>query len=67
MSERDGVKVARTLRDAISRLDLRPGVLLDEAELGDSPKPSANADASLKQSRRKMSPRQMQLPWSTIN
>ena len=35
MSERDGVKVARTLRDAILRLDLRPGVLLDEAELGD--------------------------------
>lgn len=35
MSERDGVKVARTLRDAILRLELRPGVLLDEAELGD--------------------------------
>ncbi|WP_417209541.1 GntR family transcriptional regulator [Antarctobacter sp.] len=34
MSERDGVKVAKMLRDSILRLDLRPGVILDEAELG---------------------------------
>lgn len=35
MSERDGSKVARTLRESILRLDLRPGELLDEAELAD--------------------------------
>lgn len=34
MAERDGAKVAQILRDAILRLDLRPGVLLDEADLG---------------------------------
>jgi len=31
--ERDGTKVARQLRDAILRLELRPGAVLDEAEL----------------------------------
>lgn len=35
MTERDGSKVARTLREAILRLELRPGVLLDEAELAE--------------------------------
>ncbi|SIS90296.1 GntR family transcriptional regulator [Paracoccus saliphilus] len=34
MSERDGVKVAKLLRNSILRLELRPGVILDEAELG---------------------------------
>lgn len=34
MSERDGVKVAQRLRESILRLELRPGVILDEAELG---------------------------------
>lgn len=34
MLERDGVKVAKLLRDSIVRLELRPGVILDEAELG---------------------------------
>ncbi|MEI4488429.1 GntR family transcriptional regulator [Frigidibacter sp. MR17.14] len=34
MSERDGEKVAALLREAILRLDLRPGVILDEAEVG---------------------------------
>lgn len=40
MSERDGAKVARILRDGILRLELRPGVLLDEAELAESLKVS---------------------------
>ena len=35
MTERDGLKVARILREAILRLELRPGVLLDEAELAE--------------------------------
>lgn len=35
MTERDGAKVARTLREAILRLELRPGVILDEAELAE--------------------------------
>lgn len=35
MSERDGEKVAQTLRDSILRLDLRPGEILDEAELAE--------------------------------
>lgn len=34
MSERDGDKVAQILRDSILRLELRPGAILDEAELG---------------------------------
>lgn len=34
MSERDGEKVAKQLRDSILRLELRPGVILDEADLG---------------------------------
>lgn len=34
MSERDGAKVAKLLRASILRLELRPGVILDEAELG---------------------------------
>lgn len=33
MSERDGPKVAQHLRDSILRMDLRPGAILDEAEL----------------------------------
>lgn len=33
MSERDGEKVAKLLRDSILRLELRPGVILDETEL----------------------------------
>lgn len=35
MSERDGAKVIQILRDSILRLDLRPGVILDEAELAE--------------------------------
>ena len=35
MTERDGSKVARVLREAILRLELRPGTLLDEAELAE--------------------------------
>ena len=35
MTERDGSKVSRVLREAILRLELRPGTLLDEAELAE--------------------------------
>ena len=31
--ERDGSKVARQIREAILRLELRPGAVLDEADL----------------------------------
>ncbi|MCC6303569.1 MAG: GntR family transcriptional regulator [Rhodobacteraceae bacterium] len=33
MTERDGAKVTQVLRDAILKLDLRPGVILDEIEV----------------------------------
>lgn len=33
MSERDGSKVTQILRDAILKLDLRPGAILDEADV----------------------------------
>lgn len=33
MSERDGIKIARQLRDSILRLELRPGEGLDEADV----------------------------------
>lgn len=33
MTERDGPKVAQRLRDSILRMELRPGAILDEAEL----------------------------------
>lgn len=33
VDERDGQKVARKIRDAILRLELRPGLVLDEADL----------------------------------
>lgn len=33
MTERDGPKFARMLRDSILRMELRPGAILDEAEL----------------------------------
>ena len=33
MSERDGLKIAQRLRDSILRMELRPGMILDEAEL----------------------------------
>lgn len=33
MSERDGAKVTQILRDSILKLDLRPGVILDEVEV----------------------------------
>lgn len=36
MVERDGVKVARRLRDSILRLELRPSQMLDEAELSET-------------------------------
>jgi DNA-binding GntR family transcriptional regulator len=35
MTERDGLKVARHLRESILRLDLRPGQTLDEADLSE--------------------------------
>ena len=35
MNERGGSKVSRTLREAIVRLELRPGTILDEAELAE--------------------------------
>lgn len=35
VDERDGQKVARRLREAILRLELRPGVVLDEADLAE--------------------------------
>ncbi|MBV0893326.1 GntR family transcriptional regulator [Paracoccus sp. Z118] len=33
MTERDGARIIQILRDSILRLELRPGVILDEAEL----------------------------------
>lgn len=36
MSERDGVKVTQSLRDAILKLELRPGAILDEVEVATS-------------------------------
>ncbi|MEM6462572.1 MAG: GntR family transcriptional regulator [Pseudomonadota bacterium] len=36
MIERDGIKVARRLRNSILRLELRPSQMLDEAELSES-------------------------------
>ena len=33
--ERDGQKVARKIREAILRLELRPGLTLDEADLAE--------------------------------
>ena len=33
MSERDGAKVTQILRDSILKLELRPGVILDEVEV----------------------------------
>lgn len=36
MSERDGVKVTQALRDAILKLELRPGAILDEVEVATS-------------------------------
>lgn len=33
MTERDGAKVTKILRDAILRLELRPGVIIDEVEV----------------------------------
>ena len=50
-TERDGNKVARQLRDAILRLQYRPGQNLDEAELsealGVSRTPGARGDYSI--------------------
>jgi DNA-binding GntR family transcriptional regulator len=40
MSKRDGATVARKLKDAILRMELRPGVLLDETRLADAYKVS---------------------------
>lgn len=36
MSERDGVKVTQALRDAILKLELRPGAILDEVDVATS-------------------------------
>lgn len=36
LTERDGTKIARQLRDSILRLELRPGVGLDEADLSEA-------------------------------